>query len=749
MDKVTFNFPNITVPEKEKDESYHKKFVQAITQRAVADGFNSRYSVANECVNFYLGLQSGDEFDFLQKAEDGEVLPAQWINYNKINVKINLLIGELFQKGYDIDVKALNKEARVRKLEEKKRLLVEMRFQPVAEELENEFGLPLQESGFIPEDEDQLDDYINEDYREDSEVILRYALKYLVKRNRWDYERMAMFRDLLIMGYAIGRSEIVDGMPVAKRRDPRRIVWDTNATDDFLSDSTYWGELDYITIGEAIERYQLTKEEIEETYNQYQTFSQNSNSNHAFTGVDDFRVLDAKHGLELFKDDGGDLRVLVMKACWLDYKKLTRKESKDKYGQVHIRKTNDEASGDEIIKKTIQLWRQGTLIAGKFLKEWGPMPNQTRSMDNLAITEPPYKAIVPNYMNNIAVSKVYQLQGLQKLKDITLYNIQLAMARAGSKGIIYDISQLPEGWDIHNAIKYLKTAGIMYIESMKDGEPMQFNQFKDFDMTLSQSITKYLEISAMVDREMDAISGINEARQGIVQSASQAVGVTQSALLQSNLSTEMYFKLFKEFCSDLLNHQAKLVKIAWAGKERFSAIIGDTGINFLETDVELDLNDYGVFVEELPPMINDKQTFQQLIIASVQSQSLAFDQAMELLLEKDVKVALRNFKRATKRKQLEQQAQEQMLMQQEQQKQQAQLMDKDADRQAKLKELEFKESEAMKRVMAQGRIKLNEIPLKGKVEMAKIPAQSEAAIEKEKAKSRPKPATKPRLERNK
>ena len=88
MDKVTFNFPNITVPEKEKDEDYHKKFVQAITNRGAADGFASRFSIANECVNFYLGLQSGDEFDFLQKAEDGEVLPAQWINYNKINVKM-------------------------------------------------------------------------------------------------------------------------------------------------------------------------------------------------------------------------------------------------------------------------------------------------------------------------------------------------------------------------------------------------------------------------------------------------------------------------------------------------------------------------------------------------------------------------------------------------------------------------------------------------------------------------------------
>lgn len=721
MDKINFNFPNITVAEKEKKEDYHKKFVQAITSRAMSDGFNSRFAIANECVNFYLGLQSGDEFEFLQKAEDGEVLPAQWINYNKINVKINLLIGELFQKGYDIDVMALNKEARVRKLEEKKRLLVEMRLQPVAEELEGEFGLPLQQSGFVPQDEEQLEDYINEDYREDSEVILKYALKYLIKKNKWDYERMAMFRDLLIMGYAIGRSEIVDGIPVVKRRDPRRMVWDTNATDDFLSDSTYWGELDYMSVGDVCERYALTKEEMEEIYTQYKTFS--SDTNAKFSGLDDFRVLGRNSGLNYFKEDGGELRVLVMKAYWMDYKPLTREESKDKYGQVHLRKTDPDASGDNIKKKTIQIWRQGTLIGGKILREWGEMKNQTRTMDNLAVTEPPYKALIPNYMNNVAISKVYQLQGLQNLKNITLYNIQLAMARAGAKGIIYDVSQLPEGWDIHNAIKYLKTAGILYIESMKDGNPVQFNQFKDFDMTLSASITQYLEISAMVDREMDAISGINEARQGIVQSASQAVGVTQSALLQSNLSTEMYFRLFKDFCGQLLNHQAKLVKIAWAGKERFAPIIGDTGINFLETDIDLDLNDYGVFVEELPPMINDKNNFQQLVIAAVQAGSLMFDQAMELLLEPDIKIALRNFKRATERQRMEQQQQEQALMQQQQQEQQAMLQDKNAERQAEMQKQALKESEAYKRLIAEGRIDLNKIPLQGKVDIAKIKAQ--------------------------
>jgi len=55
----SYTFPSLTVPEKEKNEDWHKKFVQAIIHRSIADGYADRYAIANECVNFYLGLQSG------------------------------------------------------------------------------------------------------------------------------------------------------------------------------------------------------------------------------------------------------------------------------------------------------------------------------------------------------------------------------------------------------------------------------------------------------------------------------------------------------------------------------------------------------------------------------------------------------------------------------------------------------------------------------------------------------------------
>lgn len=163
----SISFPSLFVPQADKDtELYHKQFVQAITNRSILSGYTDRYALMNECVNFYLGLQSGEEYQFLQTAEDGETLPAKWADYNKIAVKINLLIGELIQRNYKISVKAYNKEAQSRRLQKRNEILINMRFKPVADMLEHLYGMPLQsDEDITPDNEKELDIYMNKTYK--------------------------------------------------------------------------------------------------------------------------------------------------------------------------------------------------------------------------------------------------------------------------------------------------------------------------------------------------------------------------------------------------------------------------------------------------------------------------------------------------------------------------------------------------------------------------------------------------------
>ncbi len=698
-------FPDIYIPDKKKDKDWHKQAVESICNRSLNQTYSINYVMMNESVNYFQGLQSGDEYKFLQQSTDGEALPAKWMNLNRIRPKLNIVMGEFMEKGYDISAKAINTEAVSRRLEEKHRILVEMRLQPSAMALEQQIGLPFQSSEQLPEDEQDLDDFMSSSYKEVSEFVMEAALKWLAKKFEWDYTRFALFRDILIMGKCMAKVEIVDGLPRIRRIDPRLMIFDTNATDDFLTDATFWGEVRYMDITAATEEYGLSKEEIDEL----KSASKNMDIASISPSTSQNVMVTKDNQILYFKQENGELRLLVVTAYWVDTKPYNHKESVDKYGNEHIKRT-DETKGDNIIKKRVRIWRKGTLLGGKILKDWGEMDNMPRDVDRKGDTWPPYVGCIPFYMNGAAVSTVDLLKPLQDLKNILWFNTQTAMARAGSKGVMFDVAQIPEGLDLDQVIKYLKNIGIGLIDSKKDGQQSGYNQFQTYDMTISDSIIHYLTIMDRVDAEMDAISGINEARQGMQQGASQAVGVTQSALFQSNLATAPLFKLFRVFASRCFNQQAKLVKIAWTGKEKFAPIIGDVGVDFLKEDIELDLNDYGVFVEEIPPLLDDINTFREFIMAALQSGSIDFVNAMKLMMEKDVKIAVRRFEKVMKKKEAEAQAQEEAMMEKQMQAQaEMQQAQQSADAEAQMRDAQIEQlkgANTIKNTFAKGKIDL-------------------------------------------
>lgn len=680
----------------------------------------------DQCYAYYDSMQGKTQYEFLTKAEDGTSLPAQWMTLNKIRSKVNLLIGELMEKGYDLSVKAINKEAKSRKLEEKEKMRVDIRLKPVMADLQEVTGMPSNHDENLPDSEDELDEYFEKNYKEICEIVLYYALKYIDKRTMWMSERTSLFRDVLISGKAFAKTEIVNGIPRARRVDPRYMVFDKYSENDFLTDSTYFGEVRYMNIADAAVKYNISQEALKEAANSYTDYVKYSSKEWAGkrNQLDlDFPNLSGS-GLRWFDESSTGLRVLVLDTCWVDYKTIKNKLSEDDYGGKHFKEISDEKLDREgVVSKRVKVWRKAVMVGGQMV-DFGLVKNQPRDVDNLSETYPPYCAVIPHFVNGRAVSIVEQLQSLQNFKDIIMYNIQLAMARAGAKGFVYDVSQCPDGWQPETVIKYLKTVGIAFIDSRAGGVPAQFNQFQQLDLSLSTSVSQYLELSMMVDREMDSISGINDARQGIIQGSSQLASVTQSALIQSSLTTASYFKLFEQFCSNVWNQLARLVKIAWAGKEKFAAIIGDAGVNFLEQDVELDLNDYAVYVESTPKLLEDKNAFNQLILSGIQSGEVKLADAMTLIMEKDVVSGILKFQKITAKREKEQmlmQQQQEMLMQQ--QKQQGQLeaqarmaeYNQATSEQAtqKAKELQsMKDQGAMQRELVGSRTKLTQEKMK-------------------------------------
>jgi hypothetical protein len=664
------SFPRIDVSESEKKkEDYYLNWVKAIVSNTFTDNYVSRYNVLAELYKLFQSGTSGDMTDFLRTGDDGSSLPVLPISVNEIRNKVKLLLGELEERGYEIKAKAINSEAISRKLEEKERLRIERKLQPLAMEAEAMTGLPLQSGEYIPHNEQELDEYMDMSWKDKHVTILEAALKFIAQTTHWDDKRIWLFRDLIIANMSIVKNEIIRGIPQGRRINPLHFIFDPNSTDDNLSDSTYFGEVDYMPLAQVAEQYGLSEEEVKEAYSSYQEYlgmgqeARSAHGNHSyFSSMPDqcvkwFKVLD------------GTPRCLVIRACWRDYKTLNHKYENLEKGEF-LQDVSDEPirkrDKEKIITNKIETWRQGTLIGGKILKEWGECPNQARDLSKLEKSEPPYKVWIPDFIMGKSVGMVEQISGLQLLKDITITNMQLAMARAGSKGFVYDMAMKPDNMTHEQVMSYLKSSGIMYVNSKEyQMSAGNVNLFKEFDMSLSDSVAQYISIMNYIDSKMDSVTGISPERQGVVQGSSQAVGVTQAALFQSNLITAPYFKGFERFCSRIMNHQAKLVKVAWAGKEKFAPIIGDVGIDFLKDNIDISLDEFDVIIQSLPPLILDRQKLEGLVNLAVQSQQVSLEDALAILMEPDTKSAVRRFQRKMALRKMYDSAQEQQMQEQE------------------------------------------------------------------------------------
>lgn len=655
MGRFSDGYPDISLSDSKKDEQWHKDFIKGIINDAVDGRYEFSYRTMQESYDFYDGTQTTEETNFLQESDNGDTLPAIWINYNKIRVKVDTLLGELSAKGFQIIAQAINKDSVSEKLTVRNQKLGKMNIKEDLEELEIASGLPTAPVESLPETEEELDDYMQTEYKGKSEKVMEAALRYLIRKYKWDMVRLSVYKDLIITGRCFVKTEILDGLPSYRRVDPRYMVFDENSKDDFLTDGTKFGEIQYIPLASAKQIYNLTKKEVEDI------------STTGASEINNFLNNGSETTLEYVTGSGSDLKVLIFHGEWLDNKRLKRKKSLDKFGNEHYKKVKDNYKGKDLVQKEIKAWRKGTLIGGSVMRNFGFRENMPRSVDDIYDTKSSYSSLCHNFTNSKTVSKVDLMKGLQKFKNIALYNMQLAMNRAGAKGFMYDISMIPEGWNMEEVLYHLKTSGIGVYNSKKDGIHSPGQAFNEFDMTLSQSIGQYITFSRMIDDEMNDVTGINAERMGNTP-ASQAVGVTNSAITASQTSTEPMFAAFNSFSEDVMNSLAGLVKITYGeDKEIFSPIIGDAGVDFLSNDLDLHLKDYGIFIEIVPPILSEAAKFENMLSTAIQTKEISISDALDFVKDsRDVDYAIRKLKRVIKKREQERNEAQSQAMEREQ-----------------------------------------------------------------------------------
>ena len=710
----TITFPKQLLLDSEKTEEWCNAMIDAIISTMNTDDSPLVHSRLDDIRNYniYNGHVDVDEYRYVTE-QYGASYPAKLVNYPIISPKIDLLMGEEIMRPLEKNISTINKNATIRKLDTKIAIEVKKYINEQLEELREKtpesISLELDDLP-MPEDVEKFMAYT---YKEAVEEVVEDGLDYIINKYNLKDVFKTGFRDMLVTSKEFYKIYAKNGDPYVRRIDPRNLIYDTNSESDYLDDAQWVGEERWLSVNEVLDEYYevLDREQV----NHLEEMSRVNSMNAANVYNQDFEWLD-------WNETTGT-RVRVVTCEWKSIKPIRFKVSENKYDPERpfkkvVPDNYKKKKSDDIETRYVDDIWEGTKIGGVVLVNCQRRPNQVRSVDDYASTPLSYVGVIRNNSTGRPQSLVDLLHNIQMLYNITMYHIELAMARSGGKAVVYDVSQLPTniGMDMQDVMYHLKNDGIIPINSKDEGNQVStFNQFQQVDFTISQSVSQLFNLKLMLEETAGQISGINRQRSGAINT-SEYVGNVQRSVQQSALSTESWFYLHNQVKKRVLERAANLMKVCWAGGTKAATILGDGAYKILNVlPGQIPMNDYGLFLGDSGKEMNDKQIVNQIAQAAMQSGQAGLLDVLKVLKADTVTEAETTLEKA-------------MAVMQQQSQQQQQAMQQQAEMQEAMKQAEHGRAVELENLRVGGKIKVAEIETEAKKEIADVRDDGERDI---------------------
>jgi len=597
-------FPRQNIPESKKDEDWHRDCVDYFLKQQQVETFVSNKTKDYENYLIASGEFNKDQFKYITDMY-GMTAPARLVNYPLIQNKLDLLAGELITQPLQYTVNVINRNAIRRKTEELVAIAAETILKPERRKIEEVTNTEIPDEDLGEEIPEDVEQFMKMNYRTNVEKQVSVGLKYLI--DRWDLKSTFKrgFYDLQITNKEFYRVYIKNRTPYCERIDPRQMVYDQDGDKESLQDSLYAGVDNWYTVNEIIDRFELSSDEVDKLEDLAQQKNQYYNDNNSGNSY-------------ITADGTNSLRVRVVDMQWKSIKMINYKVSPNKYdpdSDYHKMVADDykPKKGEKIEKKAITEVRQAIKVGHEMLIKFGAKPNQIRYEENYANTKLDFYGVIRNNFSGSTLSIVDALKNIQILYNIVMFHIDGALARSGGKAIVYDVSQKPKNIPLSDIMYHAKNSGLIMINSKQEGGQMStFNQWKDIDFTLSQSVSQMINLKMMLEETADKLTGITASRAG-VNKTSDAVGVNERSVMQSTLITAPLFDIHFKLVSEVLQGLANLMKYCWGEDGYMINVFGDMGYEIFNIDKAIALDEYGLFVKNNAKELERKQAMMGLI----------------------------------------------------------------------------------------------------------------------------------------
>ena len=521
----------------------------------------------------------------------------------------------------------------------------------------------------LPETDQELALYMQMNYKPGIEIAEETAISTLLQDNHYDDIRRRVDYDLMVVGMGIVKHTFLpnDGVKV-DYVDPANIVY-SYTESPYFKDCFYFGEVKRVPVTELLKiNPDLTDEELKDIV-------QLGSAWYDYYGI-----------LQPYRDSLFQKDVVTL--LYYNYKTskhmVYKKKFLDNGGERTLRKdenfnpeTNEQ---DRFVKqeRRIDVWYDGIMVLGSnYLLKWELAKNMVRPQSASQRALPNYVAVAPRMYKGVIESLVRRMIPFADLIQMTHLKLQQVLQRVVPDGVFIDADGLNEvdlgtgaAYNPEDALRlYFQTGSVIGRSFTQDGEynhakiPIQELNTNSGQAKITSLISSYNHYLNMI-RD---VTGLNEARDASTPDPNSLVGLQKLAALNSNTATRHILdgSLFitRQLAEGLSIRIADVLQYA-PFREEFANQIGKYNIQLLESINQLYLHDFGIFIQVAPDE-EEKAQLEANIQMALQQDSINLEDAIDIRMLSNLKLAneLLKVKRKEKQKQDQKAEQEKMQMQ--------------------------------------------------------------------------------------
>jgi hypothetical protein len=367
-------------------------------------------------------------------------------------------------------------------------------------------------------------------------------------------------------------------------------------------------------------------------------------------------------------DIRGNIRVL--RTQWRSKRILQEVTFLDEDGFEDVRIEDEFYKPNKFIGETsrkfiVNEWWEGTKIGNDIYCKIRPLPYQDRRLANSAVAMPSYVGIVCNTNNSRSRSFLDITKPTSYLYDIYHHRLNQITAKYKGPMTAFNISMVPESWGAQKWFGFGEATGWLPMDPTNEiaKGPSQgksaghFNTLtaQTIDQQMGQYIQQHISILEYLRRELDIISGVNEARQGDM-SSDQRVGTAQMAWTASNSATEKFISLHNEFKRNVMAKILSVAKYVWKNNpKKAQYVLDDGGIELIEWFDDIAECEYDLDTTDNANIPEMMQAIRELAHAAMQNGIMRFKDVIAIY-QKDSISSLARYLESAEEEAMQQQA---------------------------------------------------------------------------------------------